>query len=101
MSDHSLIRLELNLTGSKDIIHPPTAGRSPLLKFDRSPEAMDRFRLRFSSPPFLLQVQLVEARINLPDPDINQIVSDFSALLLDTSKQMVKFHIRGPPSQKQ
>ena len=34
MSDHSLIRLELNLAGSNDIIHPPAAGRSPLLKFD-------------------------------------------------------------------
>ena len=101
MSDHSLIRLELNLAGSKDIIHPPASGRSPLLKFDWSSEAMERLRIRFSSPHFLLQIQLLEARLNLPDPDINQIVSDLSALLLDTTKQVVKFHRRGPPSRKQ
>ena len=37
MSDHSLIRLELNLAGSKYITHLPAVGRSPLLKFDWSP----------------------------------------------------------------
>ena len=51
MSDYSLLRLELNRVGSKDIIHPPAVGHPPLLKFDWSPEAMEYLRLRFSSPP--------------------------------------------------
>ena len=97
MSDHSLIRLELNLAGSKYITHPPAAGRSPLLNFDWSSEATEHLRLHFSSPHFLLQIQLLEARLNLPSPDINQIVSNLSTLLLDTTKQVVKFRKRGPP----
>ena len=101
LSDHSLIRLELNLAGSKYITHPPAADHSPLLKFDWSPEATEHLRLRFSSPHFLLQIQLLESRLNLPSPDINQIVSDLSTLLLDTTKQVVKFFKRGPPSHKQ
>ena len=101
LSYHSLIHLELNLAGAKDIIHPPVAGRSPLLKFDWSPEATECLRLRLSSPPFLLQVQLLKARLNLPHLDVNQIVSDFSTLLLETTKQVVKFRKRGPPSRKQ
>ena len=91
--------MELNLAGSRFITHPPAAGRSPLLKFDWSPEATER--LRFSSPHFLLQIQLLEARLSLPSPDTNQIVSDLSTLLLDTTKQVVKFRKRGPPSHKQ
>ena len=91
LSDHSLIHLELNLAGSEYITHPPTAGHSPLLKFDWSPEATERLRLRFSSPHFLLQIQLLKARLNLPSPDIDRIVSYLSTLLLDTTKQVVKF----------
>ena len=96
LTDHSLIRLELNLAGSKYITHPRSEGQSPLLKFDWSPEATERLRLRFSSPQFLLQIQLLEARLNLLDPDIDRIVSDLSSLLL-----VVKFRKRGPPSRKQ
>ena len=86
--------------GSKDIIQPPRrvvplslnlTGRQKLWSASDSA----------SAPPFLLQVQLLEARLNLPDPDINQIVSDFSTLLLDTTKQVVKFRRRGLPSRKQ
>ena len=101
LSDHSLIRLELNLVGSKYITHPQAAGHSPLLKFDWWPEATERLCLRFSSPQFLLQIQLLEARLNLPSPDVDQIVSDLSNLLLDNTKQVVKFRKRGPPSCKQ
>ena len=75
----------------------PAAGRSPLLKFDWSPEATEWLKLRLSSPSFLLQVQLLEARLNLPNPDINQIVSDFSTLLLEATKKVVKFRKKGPP----
>ena len=91
LSDHSLPCLELNLAGSKYITHPLAAGHSPLLKFDWSPEATERLRLRFSSPHFLLQIHLLETRLNLPSPDINQIVLDLFTLLLDTTKQVVKF----------
>ena len=101
LSDHSLIRLELNLAGSKYITHPQAAGQSPLLKFDWSPEATEQLRLRFSSPQFLLQIQLLEGRLNLPSLDVDQIVSDLSNLLLDNTKQVVKFRKRGPPSRKQ
>ena len=88
LTDHSLIRLELNLAGSKYITHPRAEGQSPLLKFDWSPEATERLHLRFSSPQFLLQIQLLEARLSLPAPDIDRIVSDLSNLLLDNTKQV-------------
>ena len=101
LTDHSLIRLELNLAGSKYITHPWAEGQSPLLKFDWSPEAIERLRLRFNSPQFILQIQLLEARLSLQDPDIDRIVSDLSTLLLDNTKQVVKFRKRGPPSRKQ
>ena len=101
LSDRSLICLELNLNGSQNILQPPNAGRSPLLKFDWSQESMDRFRLRLSSPPFTLQLQLLEARLAVENPDINEIVNDFSNLLLDETKQVVKFRKRGPFSKKQ
>ena len=45
LTDHSLIRLELNLAGFKYVTYPRAEGQSPLLKFDWSPEAMERLRL--------------------------------------------------------
>ena len=62
---------------------------------------MDRLKLRLSSHSFTLQIQLLEARLALENADINQIVIDFSNLLLDATKQVVKFRKRGPPSRKQ
>ena len=100
-SDHSLLLLELNMAGSQYVTHPRAEGHSPLLKFDWSPEAIERLRLRFSSPQFILQIKLLEARLSLQDPDIDRIVSDLSTLLLDNTKQVVKFRKRGPPSRKQ
>ena len=66
LSDHSLIRLELHLAGSKYITHPQAAGHSPLLKFYWSPEATERLRLRFSSPQFLLQYNYLKLGLTSP-----------------------------------
>ena len=65
---------------------------SLLLKFNWSPEAVDRLKLRLTSPSFQLQIQILEARTKAENSDIDAIVLDFSNL---------QFRKRGPPSKIQ
>ena len=99
MSDHSLLITEMDLALSRP--RPQPTMPSPLLKFNWTPEAMDRLKLRLSSPAFMLLIQLLEARARVDDPNIDALVQDFSNLLLEETKQAVQFRKKGAPPTKQ
>ena len=80
---------------------PPRTTPSPLLKFDWTPEAISRLSAKLREPHTLLQVELLERRLQLPAPDVDDIVSSFTDLLLIAAKQVVRFRKKGPPSKKQ
>ena len=101
LSDHSLLITEMDIARHR---HHPQSTRtvpSPLLKYNWSPEAVDRHKLCLSSPTFTLQIQLLEARTKVENPDIDTLVQDFSKLLLEETKQAVQFRKKGAPSTKQ
>ena len=91
MSDHSLLITELNLPSQRP--HPQTSDTtpSPLLKFNWTPEAIERLKLRLASPAFQLQIRILEACTKAEDPNIDTLVQDFSNLLLEETKQTVQF----------
>ena len=62
---------------------------------------MERLKLRLASPAFQLQVQILEARTKVDDPNIDALVQDFSNLLLEETKQTVQFRKKGAPPTKQ
>ena len=97
MSDHSLLITEMDLALPRP--HPQATGTtpSPLLKFNWTSEAMERLKLRLSSPAFQVQIQILEARARAEDPNIDTLVQDFSNLLLEDTKQAVQFRKKGAP----
>ena len=101
MSDHSLLITELDLPSQRPRPRPSDTTPSPLLKFNWTPEAMERLKLRLASPAFQLQIQILEARTRVDDPDIDALVRDFTNLLLEETKQTVQFRKRGAPPTKQ
>ena len=101
LSDHSIILTDLNLYTTPHHAPPPRTTPSPLLKFDWTPEAISRLSAKLRDPHTLLQVELLERRLQLPSPDVDDIVSDFTDLLLSAAKQVVRFRKKGPPSKKQ
>ena len=101
MSDHPLLVMEMDLARFRPRPQPASTMPSPLLKFNWTPEAMDRLKLRLSSPAFTLQIQLLEARARVDDPNIDAMVEDFSNLLLEETKQAVQFRKKGAPPTKQ
>ena len=62
---------------------------------------MARLRDELSDPHTELKIQIIEAKLKLDNPDLDALVSDFSDLLLEETKKVVKFRKRGPPSRKQ
>ena len=99
MSDHSLLITELDLPSQRPCPQPSDTTPSPLLKFNWTPEAMERLKLRLASPAFQLQIQILEARTKVDDPNIDALVQDFYNLLLEETKQMVQFWKKGAPHQ--
>ena len=97
LSDHSILLIELNLHHTPHSSLADSSTPSPLLRFDWSPEAQERLRIKFQEPTFHLQLQILEARLTGPNCSVDSIVSDFSHLLLSETKNVVKFHKKGPP----
>ena len=95
-SDHSLILTELNLHHKRKPQQQVYSTPCPLLIFDWTEEAMDRLKTRLNEPKFQLQLQLLEARLNLPDPDIDAMINSFTTTLLKTTKQVVRFRKKAP-----
>ena len=81
--------------------HTNESSKSPLLWFDWNPESMARLKDQLSDPHTQLKLQIMEAKLKLDNPDLDALVSDFSDLLLEETKKVVKFRKRGPPSRKQ
>ena len=101
MSDHSLLITELDLPSQRPCPQTSDTTPSPLLKFNWTPEAMERLKLRLASPAFQLQIQILEAYTKVDDPDIDALVQDVSNLLLEETKQTVQFRKKGAPPTKQ
>ena len=101
LSDHSIILLELTAQQYRPHAHTNESTKSPLLQFDWNPESMARLKDQLSDPHTQLKIQIMEAKLKLDNPDLDALVSDFSDLLLEETKKVVKFRERGPPSRKQ
>ena len=91
LSDHSIILTDLNLYTTPHHAPPPRTTPSPLLKFDWTPEAISRLSAKLREPHTILQVELLERRLQLPSPDVDDIVSSFTDVLLSAAKQVVRF----------
>ena len=101
LSDHSIILLELTAQQDRPHAHTNESTKSPLLRFDWNLESMARLKDQLSDPHTQLKIQIMEAKLKLENPDLDALVSDFSDLLLEETKKVVKFCKRGPPSRKQ
>ena len=101
LSDHSIILLELKAQQPRPSAHTNQSTKSPLLQFNWNPESMAHLRDQLSDPHTQLKIQIMEAKLKLDNPDLDALVSDFSDLLLEEAKKVVKFRERGPPSRKQ
>ena len=101
LSDHSIILLELTAQHGRPYAHTSVSAQSPLLRFDWNPESMARLKAQLSDPHTQLKIQILEAKLKLEHTDLDALVSDFSNLLLEETKKVVKFRKRGPPSRKQ
>ena len=101
LSDHSIILLELTAQQDRPYAHTSVSAQSPLLRFDWNPESMARLKAQLSDPHTQLKIQIMEAKLKLKHTDLDALVSDFSNLLLEETKKVVKFRKRGPPSRKQ
>ena len=97
LSDHSIILSKLNLyTTLPHTLHP-----LPFFRFDWSPEALARLSTKFQEPHTQLQIDLLNQRLQLPHPNVDELVASFTEILLSSTKQVVKFRKKGPPSKKQ
>ena len=62
---------------------------------------MARLKAQLSDPHTQLKIQIMEAKLKLEHTDLDALVAEFSDLLLEETKKVVKFRKRGPPSRKQ
>ena len=99
--DHSVILLELKAQHGRPYAHTSVSAQSPLLRFDWNPESMAHLKAQLSDPHTQLKIQIMEAKLKLEHTDLDALVSDFSDLLLEETKKVVKFRKRGLPSRKQ
>ena len=101
LSDHSIILLELRAHPDRPYTHTSVSALSPLLRFDWNPESVARLKAQLSDPHTQLKIQIMEAKLKLEHTDLDALVAEFSDLLLEETKKVVKFRKRGPPSRKQ
>ena len=99
LSNHSIILTELNLYTTLRHTPSPFSAPSPLIKFDWTPEAFTRLSAKLQEPHTQLQIELLERRLHLPTPDVDNIVSSFTDLIVNATKQVVKFRKKGPPQK--
>ena len=81
--------------------HTSQSTRSPLLRFDWNPESIARLKGQLSEQHAQLKLQVLEAKLKVENPNLDALVSEFSDLLLEEAKKVVKYRKRGPPSRKQ
>ena len=101
LSDHSIILMELSAQQPRSHAHASQSTRSPLLRFDWNPESIARLKGQLSNPHTQLKLQILEAKQKMENPNLDALVSEFSDLLLEEAKKVVKYRKRGPPSRKQ
>ena len=99
LSDHSIILLELRAHPDRPCTQTSVSALSPLLRFDWNPESVARLKAHLSDPHTQLKIQIMEAKLKLEHTDLDALVAEFSDLLLEETKKVVKFHKRGPPSE--
>ena len=97
LSDHSIILLELRAHPDRPYTHTSVSALSPLLRFDWNPESVARLKAQLSDLHTQLKIQIMEAKLKLEHTDLDALVAEFSGLLLEETKKVVKFRKRGPP----
>ena len=101
LSDHSIILLELRAQQPQSHAHAPQSTRSPLLRFDWTTESIGRLKGQLSDPHTQLKIQIMEVKLKMENPNLDTLLSEFSDLLLEEAKKVVKYRKRSPPSRKQ
>ena len=99
LSDHSIFLLELQAQQTRPSANVPQSITSPPPTVRL--ESIARLKGNLSESHFQVKLQILEAILQLENPDLNSILSEFSALLLDETKKVGKYLNRGPPSKKQ
>ena len=91
LSDHSIILLELKAQPGRPYAHTSVSAQSPLLRFDWNPESVARLKAQLADPHTQLKIQIMEAKLKLEHTDLDAMVAEFSDLLLEETKKVVKF----------